>query len=362
MDKCPLCKGGDFEVIYDIADMPIFQNKVYDSVESSLEVTTNNISLCNCNDCNFVFNKEFDTSIMTYDKNYQNEQSHSVFFKNYLDDLIEFLGKKFTQQAKIIEIGSGKGYFLNLLESSGFENITGFDPAYEGEKNNVIKDYYSSKYKHIYADLIILRHTLEHISNPFDFIKEIAEANNYSGKIFIEVPCFDWIKKKEAFWDIFYEHCNYFTKASLSTMFNSFEVGGLFNGQYIYILADLKELKKEVSYVNKQKHKKTFALGFGQYLESLKNGKYAVWGAGAKGVTFLNALDKNVEFVKYVVDINPKKQNKYLPKTSHKVIDVKTLKRLIVKKEIDSIYIMNENYKSEIMNELHGHNLTFKIL
>lgn len=362
LNLCPLCSSDNINEIYTTRDMPIFQNKVYDSIEDSKKVETNNLALCNCNNCSFVFNKEFNSSIMNYDVNYQNEQNYSTFFKNYLNDIIKYLEIGFSKEDKIVEIGTGKGYFLNLLENTGFKNVIGFDPAYEGKKENVIKDYYSNKYKDINADLIILRHTLEHISEPFKFLKEIAEVNNYSGKVFIEVPCFDWIKEKEAFWDIFYEHCNYFTKDSLKSMFNNSEVGELFNGQYIYLLADLKEIREYVESTNIDKFEKLFSHNFKSYLKTIQNRKFAIWGAGAKGVTFLNILDKEMKYVEYVVDINPKKQNKYLAKTSHKIIGVEYLKTLIDKKEIDGILIMNENYKFEIINELSEYNLNFKIL
>lgn len=362
IEKCPLCENSDVEIIYNISDMPIFQNKVYDDPKASKNIRTSNLVLCSCKKCGFVFNGEFDTSIMTYDADYQNEQNYSVFFKNYLNEIVEYLKNNFNEEDKIVEIGSGKGYFLNLLENSGFKSIIGFDPAYEGMKKNIVKDYYGDKYKDINADLIILRHTLEHISQPFEFLKEIAAANNYRGKVFIEVPCFDWIKKKEAFWDIFYEHCNYFTKSSLKSMFHLSEVGELFNGQYIYLLADLKKLREHVESRQVDKSEKLFKHSLKNYLKMIEDGKYAVWGAGAKGVTFLNILDKNMKLVKYVVDINPKKQDKYLAKTSHKIVGVEYLKKLILDREVDSVFIMNENYKLEIINELDEYNLKFKTL
>lgn len=362
LKQCPLCKSDDINVIYSVYDMPIFQNKVYDNLEDSKKVETNNLILSNCNHCNFIFNKVFNSSIMSYDESYQNEQNYSIYFKNYLNKTIKYLKKEFSEEVKIIEIGSGKGYFLNLLENIGFKNVIGFDPAYEGAKNNIIKDYYSNKYRDINADLIILRHTLEHISEPFKFLKEIAEANNYTGKVFIEVPCFNWIKKKEAFWDIFYEHCNYFTKDTLKSMFYTSKVGDLFNGQYIYILADLKDLKEEIKNNKIIKSDKVFYNSFKNYYEIIKNGKYAVWGAGAKGVTFLNILDKNKKFIEYVVDINPKKQNKFIAKTSHKIVGIEYLKKMITDKKVDSVFIMNENYKLEIIDALDGYDLKFNIL
>jgi len=362
IDICPLCNHKDYSLIYNIDEMPIFQNKVYASVNLAKKAKTHNLSLVHCNNCNFIFNKKFVSDIMEYDETYQNEQSHSIFFKNYLNSIIDIFHEKFNLNTKIIEIGSGKGYFLNLLEEHGFNNVFGFDPAYEGNKKNITKDYFSSKYKDINADLIILRHTLEHVINPFNFLQDIAKANNYNGKIFIEVPCFEWIKSKEAFWDVFYEHCNYFTKDTLSSMFEQSEVGVLFNSQYIYVLADLKDLKSSVIKSNKLVRKNIFENSLTKYLKFIQNNKCCIWGAGAKGVTFLNVLDPEMKLIQYVVDINPKKQNQYIGKSTHEVIDISILKKYIENKEIDSVVIMNNNYREEILEELKIYNINYLIL
>ena len=49
-------------------------------------------------------------------------------------------------------------------------------------------------------------------------IKKISNTNAY---ILIEVPDLNWIVKKQAFWDITYEHVNYFSQISLNKLFRS---------------------------------------------------------------------------------------------------------------------------------------------
>src|SRR3546814_9608010 len=62
-------------------------------------------------------------------------------------------------------------------------------------------------------------------------------------QIYIEVPCFDWIVEHSAWFDVFYEHVNYFRLADLRAMFGTVhEAGHLFGGQYLYIVADLSTL------------------------------------------------------------------------------------------------------------------------
>ena len=92
-----------------------------------------------------------------------------------------------------------------------------------------------------YLDL--LRHVLEHIQDPVSFLAEIANANQ-GGQIYIEVPCFDWILEHKAWFDLFYEHVNYFRLDDLRRMFGTVhEAGHLFGGQYLYVVADLASLR-----------------------------------------------------------------------------------------------------------------------
>ena len=352
--KCPLCNNSDLSLIYNVENIPIFQNKTYKTMELAKNAQTANVNLTFCHHCSFIFNANFDANIMDYDDQYQNEQSHSFYFQNYLDEIIElFLVKNFHEK-KIVEIGCGKGYFLEKLRKNGF-NVTGFDPAYEGTSPYIIKDYFSDKYSDLNADLIVLRHTLEHIQNPLRFLHSIGSAVGYRGMIYIEVPDFRWILKKKAFWDIFYEHCNYFSLESLGSVFQKSEQSSLFSNQYMYLLADLKNLREQAkpnttshlfnlssSQLNKQLH---FYQGFVREHHGM-----LVWGAGAKGSTFVNLTDVNREYISCLVDINPKKQGRYIAKTGHSIISPVQLADF----EGGDILVMNDNYYQEIQKEIKG--------
>ena len=259
---------------------------------------------------------------------------------------------------KVVEIGCGKAYFLNMLAAAGVD-IIGFDPTYEGDSPKVIKDFFSDKYSNVKADFIILRHTLEHISAPFKFIKTVAAANNYKGKIFIEVPTFDWIVEHNATEDIFYEHCNYFTLATLQMFFNKSTGGHFFNGQYIYVIADLADVKNEIPIKNITPYHVKFKERIETYTELVNSSTaIAIWGAGAKGSTFLNLIDKAGDKVKYVVDINPKKQNRYVGGTGHHIIKPEALQQ----GSVEDIIVMNNNYLDEIKSITDPLGITLKTL
>jgi hypothetical protein len=82
--------------------------------------------------------------------------------------------------------------------------------------------------------------------------------------------------------------------------------------------------------------------GYSALVEGLDG--LAIWGAGAKGSTFLNLIDKQGTKVNCVIDINPKKQNRYIGGTGHPVISPSEL----IKKGIKNIIVMNVNYLDEI--------------
>lgn len=346
-----LSKGN--KIIFKQNSVPLFQNKVYRTKEEALKADIGEVQLAISNQTGFIFNKSFDNSLMNYDANYHNEQSNSPIFKEHLQNVFDLINKYDLNNKKVVEIGCGKAHFFNILKENKIKCI-GFDPAYEGNDPAIVKDYFSEKYG-INGDLIILRHTLEHIENPHSFISEIAKANNYKGYIFIEVPTFDWINKKQAFWDIFYEHCNYFTEKSLGSIFNQAETGSFFGGQYIYCYAELKELKPTIE---KQPVNLVENISFDtsvskwkKFIDEKKN--IAIWGAGAKGSTFLNLLDMKNEKVKFVIDINPEKQNKFIAHTGHPIFSPKALES----SSIENILVMNENYMNEISLLINNPNI-----
>lgn len=348
--KCPLCQKENFALFYEVKDIPIFQNKVYQTREAALRAKTANMSLLLCSSCSFIFNSEFDSGIMTYDADYQNEQAHSPYFQKYLDEIVDLLINAGFKNKKIVEIGCGKGYFLERLLERGFQ-VTGFDPAYEWDNPHIIKDYFSEKYSHLNADLIILRHTLEHVQNPLNFLHSIAAAVQYRGMIFIEVPSVEWIFDKMAFWDFFYEHCNYFTVENLGSIFQHATQGMLFNNQYMYLLANLSHLRQRAKPVSSmtfvESPKKQLLKKLDLYKDFVRRHLgILVWGAAAKGATFVNLVDPCREYISGVIDINPQKQAKYIAKTGHRIFSPESLSNVNKK----DVLVMNENYIEEILS------------
>jgi hypothetical protein len=349
----------NLEPVFRHINVPIFQNKVYPSEEQALAAEKGRVELVQSLISGFVFNKAFTPDTMNYDAMYQNEQSNSGFFKNHLLNVLHLLKSFGIENKKVVEVGCGKGAFFDMMLNSGID-CWGFDPTYEGSNGRIKKEYFDESQRGMSADVIIMRHTLEHISRPFSFLHTIARTNDYRGFLFVEVPTFDWIVNKNAFWDIFYEHCNYFTEESLSTMFEIAITGNFFNGQYIYLWADLSKIRNTIPCDIKFTRYDTSA--FRNKLEGYKemlinNGSFAVWGAGAKGSTFLNLLDRE-KIIQYVIDINPAKQNKFIAGTGHPIFG----SDILLHQPVQNILIMNENYVEEIKQQIKEYNISVNTL
>ena len=77
-------------------------------------------------------------------------------------------------------------------------------------------DEYMKNFSQKCFDMIFLSHTLEHIVNPCDFVKQCSKIN--SKYFFMEVPSFHYKLKDEPYGMLTDEHVNMFTFESLQNL------------------------------------------------------------------------------------------------------------------------------------------------
>jgi 2-polyprenyl-3-methyl-5-hydroxy-6-metoxy-1,4-benzoquinol methylase len=382
------------EVFFEMLNVPIYCNLLWSEREAAINCPKGDIKLVFNHDSGLIYNAAFDATKLDYDRDYENSLHYSPRFQQYAQALAEDLVKRYQLDRKdIIEIGCGKGDFLiSLCELSNSKGV-GFDPTYVprsehehmSEQVKIIQDYYSDKYQDYQADLICCRHTLEHILNPDVLLGSLRQAigSRLNTAVFFEVPNGLHTFRNMAIWDIIYEHCCYFVPTSLVTAFraNSFAVKDVretFDGQFLCIDAlpvlgdgvpnnssdssqELKTLKKDLDEFAQKFQDivttwqdnlaKIARKGKGDTEESNSEAcaarqKAVVWGAGSKGVTFLNIFkDRGIE---YIVDLNPRKQGMYLPGSGQKIVPPEFLKDY----QPDVVIVMNPIYEDEIRNSI----------
>jgi SAM-dependent methyltransferase len=340
--------------LYRAEALPVLQNTTFATREEARQSVTGDVRLVEDQGTGLVHNAAFDSDLLKYDENYQNEQSCSGRFQQHLGDVSSIIGRHFRDR-RLIEIGCGKGYFLEQLRDDGFD-VTGIDPAYEGVSPHVVKALFEPGLG-LVGDAIVLRHVLEHIQDPVAFLSEIARSNGGRGLIYIEVPCLDWICRQRAWFDIFYEHVNYFRLTDFDRIFGTVvESGRVFGGQYLYVVADLASVRvPKIEQGDRVQFPADFVRGRDQF-RALPPGKKAVWGAASKGVIFSIHMGQLGVELDSAIDINPVKQGRFLPTSGLRVTSPEdAMQRL---PDSSTVFVMNSNYLDEIV-AMSGNRYTY---
>jgi len=383
MPKCPVCNSTLTNIFLERKHVPVNQNVIIETQREALAIPRGELKLAVCTQCGFVFNSAFDSSKIAYNDNYDNSQVCSPHFKSYFDDLVnQLLFDKGIQNCRIVEVGCGQGLFLRKLVEANLGNSGyGFDPSYTGPLTdldgqlNFIKSYYTSESADVAADVVVCRHVIEHVPEPLQLLLNIKQAlhNSVNTRIFSETPCVEWILKHQVIWDFFYEHCSYFTKESLTTAFEKagFKVDAVhhvFGGQYLWLEASVSnkplEITQNVGQIPDLANKFTASENqlkqnlLEKISQLLTKGKVAIWGAGAKGVTLANLIDPQQELISCVVDLNPNKQEKFIPGSGHPIINYQNLPDY----NIVSVILMNPNYYAENLALLHESGININLV
>ena len=333
--------------LFSAQGLPVLQNRVFATEAEARASAAGDVVLAQNLDTGLICNAAFDPDRLEYDQNYQNEQACSGVFKDHLNSVEAIIRRHFGGRT-LIEVGCGKGYFFDHLQALGYA-VTGIDPAYEGDNPGVVKARFERGLG-LSADAIVLRHVLEHMPDPLSFLASIADANGGKGQIYIEVPCFDWICERRAWFDVFYEHVNYFRMTDFKRMFGSvLESGHAFGGQYLYVVADLSSLRSpRFDRSCELIFPEDFLAGIHR-LASIAKGseRNAIWGAASKGVICAVYLQRAGAPPQFVIDINPVKQGRYLAVSGLQVLAPDAAMRRL--QPGDNIFVMNSNYLDEII-------------
>ena len=388
--QCPSCTSSDLRVFHRAKGVPVNSCLSLETREEALGFPTGDISLAFCESCGFIFNAAFDESLLEYSERYDPTQAFSGTFNRWHKKLAEDLVERYALKGKrIIEIGCGKGEFLTMLCELGANSGVGFDPAVDPKRTRspeagsaeFVQDFYSEKYAGHKGDFVCCKMTLEHIAPTGDFVSTVRRAvgDDPNTVVIFQVPDVIRILEEQAFWDVYYEHCNYFSAGSLARLFRSagFEVqtvGLEYDGQYLMIdchpavgshvptlLPEERDLKLLDRLVGEFAEKLPGALDgwrerIGKYRQDGK--RVVIWGAGSKGVAFLTTLGLGEDAVELAVDINPHRRGQFMATTGQEIVGPEQL----TERTPDVVIVMNPIYKEEIEADLKKLGLSPEVL
>ncbi|MCG6863260.1 MAG: class I SAM-dependent methyltransferase [Chromatiaceae bacterium] len=381
---CPVCDSDDICECIRIGQVPVYCNVLHETREAALGAPMGEMDLRFCAACGHLFNAAFDPARVDYSSEYENSLHYSGRFRAYARSLAEDLVQRHGLHGKtIIEIACGQGDFLALLCSLGGNRGIGFDPSHVpgrseavgGADLTFVQDYYSETYGDLKADLVCCRHALEHMANPGSFLSRVRRAiGKDSTAVFFEVPNALFTLRDLGIWDIIYEHCGYFCAGSLRAVFrrNGFSVKRIqseFGGQFLALHASPGGCEDEVEAAaapDLAQLVRGFAAHYRSKVETWRgtlrrlraDGRRTVlWGAGSKGVSFVNALAVSEE-IGLLVDLNPHKDGRFVPGTGHRV----RTPGYLADYRPDTVLVMNPLYEEEIRRDLQDMGLSPQIL
>ena len=178
------------------------------------------------------------------------------------------------------------------------------------------------------ADLIFIRHILEHAHNLIEFTQAIKNLVVKDGYIVFEVPDSQKLLSKKDYPFIWEEHISYFTESSLEKFLinQGLEIIELMRYPYTFedslvVIARLSNQKLSDFDVNidNQELVNEFSSSFQSSKKSIrellakyKNKKVALFGGGHLAAKFLNIFELS-EYVDFVLDDHPDKQGLFMP-------------------------------------------------
>jgi hypothetical protein len=342
-----------------------------------------------CENCWLVQVDEIKKAESIFNEEYTYFSSYSTTWLKHAHEYVVYMIERFKydQKSKIVEIASNDGYLLQYFNDAKIP-VLGIEPTSNTAKVamekgiDCIVDFFSEKLAlekiNGIADLILGNNVLAHVPNINDFVKGVKIALKENGVITFEFPHLCKLVEMNQFDTIYHEHFSYLSLTSVKQIFEKYELE-IFDVQEIKthggslrIFAKHKEdkSKKIENSVFEILQKEQFLgienieyyKGFQKKVENIKKdfisflieqksaGKIIIgYGAAAKGNTLLNYCGiKGTDLIKFVVDLSPYKQNKFLPGSRIAVFNESKIKEF----KPDFIIIFPWNLKDEICKQL----------
>lgn len=306
--------------------------------------------------------------------------------RRYVDAMIGRFG--LGKDSMVAEIAANDGYLLQYVKDAGIP-CYGVEPtastaqAARDRGIDIVQRFFGVELGDELtdtgraADLIAANNVLAHVPDINDFVSGFAALLKPQGVATFEFPHLLRMVQEGQFDTIYHEHYSYLSLTAVSRIFTAnglsvFDVEhlGTHGGSLRVFAQRLDTGKHEVSaevartldeeqragvagpdfYARFQQQAERVKNDLLAFLVELRRGgkRIAAYGAAAKGNTLLNFAGVRPDLLPYVVDLNPAKQDKYLPGSHIPIVAEARLRE----DRPEYILILPWNLKTEVSEQL----------
>lgn len=336
---------------FHIRNVPTIHNAYWSDPDKARAVPVGDIRLKVEPSTGLVVNALHDPGLCQYDSAYTHDQYTSTFLSEHLSHMVALVASS-VDCSHVHEIGAGNGIFAAALAGRG-ANISASDPSVAGGHPLVVNKRFEDLPRDVYSALV-LRHVLEHIPSPFEYMIQLKALQQDSGSFFLEFPSWDYIVENDAWFDVTYEHVNYFSDHVSRRMFGGkCTTSRVAQGHYMYVtgrvsdyrrpVADHRQMTLDEDSINRLFRARTSSQS---RLRSLKSEirTFVVWGAAQKGSMIAHAMSEVDMPPNLIVDVDGRKHGKFLGGGGYPI----SSPSVIPMDKTTAVIIANGNYVPEI--------------
>ena len=355
----------------------IFPNSIKNKVPKG------KLKLMRCKRCTLLqLEDNFDSNLM-YGENYGYMSSLNKAMEFHLKLKSKYLldNYKLKKGHSVLDIGSNDGTFLGFFKKN--LKLYGCDPTIKKFKKyyrkdvKLIPDFFTAeKFKNQKFNLVTSIAMFYDLPDPLKFVNDIKKVLTDNGIWHVEMSYMPSMLNNSSYDTICHEHLEYYSVKSLKYLmdladlkiinisFNQVNGGSISldvakkNSKYREnkLLVKWLLLRENLNGFNTLKVQKQFfkqckkhKFLINNLLKKLKSQGKKIYGYGAstKGNVILQYCKINKNFLKYIIDVNSFKYNRYTPGSKIKIVSEKYLK----KQKPDYLLVLPWHFKEHILKK-----------
>ena len=343
-----------------------------------------------CTECWLVQTEDYAGADELFSADYAYFSSFSITWLKHAEKYVTDMAQHFVLNANsyIVEVAANDGYLLQYAKAQGIpclgiEPTTSTAGAARAKGLEIVEDFFGvTLAKQLVeqgkqADLTAANNVLAHVPDINNFVRGFSLLLKPAGVSTFEFPHLLRLVTENQFDTIYHEHYSYLSLTAVKRIFERnglsvFDVEELpTHGGSLRVYAQRRDsgVREPSQNVAKLLVRETaegmnstaFYAGFQAKANKVKNdlliflieaqraGKsVAGYGAAAKGNTLLNYAGVRPDLLPYVVDLNPAKQDKFLPGCRIPIVAEAYLKQ----NRPDYVLILPWNLRTEVVEQL----------